>query len=609
MGRPIRLAAVSGWQGDRKEAMLVQASAEPRADVLIGDWLAELTVGWAARERYVDRQKDPNRSGDGYYTKSIVEAFDKAVDTIVERKQKLITNAGGLSPKGCAEALEKVLQKHGHQLKLAYIEGDDILDRFEELDQKHTFTHFDNCKALNSLHKGEWIGANAYIGAWPIVEALRGGADIVVTGRTTDASGLVAAAAWWHDWKQDQYDRLAQAVVCGHVMECSMYATGGNFSGYKALFDKPHDTAFPIAEVNADGSFVITKSPDMNGVVNRQTITAQILYEIQGNIYLNPDVQVDLHDVKVEDRSLDCVTVTGIKGYAPPATAKCAVFAAGGYQAEAFAFATGLETTIKLKMFEKLCRYWLTTQPQYKFTTLEFQHVGIPAVDPKNELEATSTLRIFAQAARAEDFPPNGLQAMVEGLSLGTYPGFHRALDMRNTLPKLYIDYWPSLVPESQLKLSLTFLHGVTQPLAPRPHTIPAMKSDSYDAKSPYEEDKWGPTTREPLGSIVMGRSGDKGGNANIGLYVRHADEYEWLATFLDMKRFEYMLGDEMKLVTGLERVEFKGLLAVHFLVRGILGEGVSNTSRLDAFAKAMGEFVRARVVDLPIRFVNRGRI
>ena len=609
MARPVRLAAVAGWHGDRKEALLKQAIADPPADILVGDWLAELTIGWAARERYVDRQKDPNHSQDGYYMKTIVDLFDRAVDTIVARKQKLITNAGALSPKGCAQALEKVLREHNLEMKIAYVTGDDLLDRFEELDKDTSLKHFDNDQSLRDLSKGTWVGANAYTGAWGIVEALRGGADIVITGRTTDASAIVAAAAWWHDWDETQYDRVAQAVLCGHIMECSMYATGGNFSGFKALFDRPHDWAFPIAEVDSDGSFIITKSPTANGMVTCQTVTAQILYEIQGNIYLNPDVQVDLHSVTVEDAGADRVCVSGVKGFAPPQTAKCAVFAIGGYHAEAFVFATGLDCTIKFRMFEKLARHWLGTQPQVNFSKLVFQHVGVPASDPKNELEATSTLRIFAQAEKAEDFPPNGLQALVEGLSMGTYPGFHRALDMRNTLPKLYMDFWPSTIPESRLKLSLSFLHGKTVPLQNHKNTIPAMKSASYDANQPYQEDKWDPMVREPLGTIVMGRSGDKGGNANIGLYVRHRDEYEWLRTFLDMKRFEYLLGDGIKVIKKLERVEFEGLLAVHFLCRGLLGEGVSNTERLDGLAKSMIEFVRARVVDLPIKFVNRGRI
>jgi hypothetical protein len=344
-------------------------------------------------------------------------------------------------------------------------------------------------------------------------------------------------------------------------------------------------------------------------MVNRQTVTSQILYEIQGNIYINPDVQIDLHAVSVRDVTHDRVMVAGAKGFPPPDTAKCAVFAVGGYQAEAFAFATGLDCTVKFKMFEKLCRHWLSTQPQIKFTKLVFQHIGVAAYDPKNELEATSTLRIFAQAEKAEDFPPNGLQALVEGLSMGTYPGYHRALDMRNTMPKLYMDFWPSTLPVSRLELALSFVGGDVQRLANRKETIPAMKSESYDAKQSYDESKWGPTVREPLGAIVMGRSGDKGGNANIGLYVRHEDEYEWLRTFLDMQRFKYLLGDELKIVRELERVEFEGLLAVHFLCKGLLGEGVSNTDRLDGLAKGMIEFVRARVVELPIAFVNRGRI
>lgn len=589
--------------------MLRQAKTDPPADILVGDWLAELTIGWSARERYVDRQNDPGTKKDDYFMKTVLPLFDEAVDTIVARKQKLITNAGSLSPRGCALALAEIVREHGHQLKIAYVTGDDLLERFEDLDKTNPFRHFDNSKELRSLSQGTWVGANAYIGAWGIVEALKAGADVVVTGRTTDASGAVAAAAYWHNWNETQYDELAQAVLCGHILECSMYATGGNFSGFKALFDNPHDLAFPIAEVQSDGSFYITKSPTANGMVTRQTVTAQILYEIQGNMYLNPDVQLDLHGVTVKDVSHDRVTVTGAKGFPPPETAKCAIFAVGGYQAEAFAFATGLDTEIKFKMFENMARVWLLGQPQFKFTKLVFQHIGVPATDPKNELEATSTLRIFAQAERAEDFPPNGLQALVEGLSMGTYPGFHRALDMRNTMPKLYMDFWPSTIPETELHLSLAFLGGETKALSNHKETVPAMKSASYDAKQAYDEFKWGPTVRAPLGSMVMGRSGDKGGNANIGLYVRHEDEYEWLRSFLDFKRFEYLLGEEMKVIKGLERVEFEGMLAVHFLCRGLLGEGVSNTERVDGLAKSMIEFVRSRIVELPIKFVNRGWI
>jgi len=316
-----------------------------------------------------------------------------------------------------------------------------------------------------------------------------------------------------------------------------------------------------------------------------------------------------LHGVTVKQVGPDRVLVTGAKGYPPPSTAKCALFAVGGFQAEAFVFATGLDITTKFNMFENLARHWLSTRPEVEFTKLVFQHIGVAAVDPKSELEGTATMRIFAQADRAEDFPPNGLQAIVEGLSMGTYPGFHRALDMRNTLPKLFMDFWPSTIPEAELKLQLTFLNGTSKPVLNHRDTIPAMKSSSYDSRQPYDAFKWGTTVRLPLGTIVMGRSGDKGGNANLGLFVRYADEYEWLRTFLNISRFTDLLGEEAEVINKVERVEFPGMLAVHFLCKGLLGEGVSNTDRLDGLAKSMVEFVRARIVELPEKFVDRGAI
>lgn len=609
MTRPILVANVAGWVGDRKDAMLRQAKSNPPPDAIVGDWLSELTVGWSARDRFVDRQKDPQHSTEGYFIQGVLTSFELAVDTIAQKKQKFITNAGSLSPKGCAKALAAIAQRHGHNLKVAYVTGDDLLERFEELNNAKEFKSFDTGEPILSLASGPVCGLNAYIGAWPIVEALRNGADIVVTGRATDASSVMALAAWHHNWSQFQYDKLAQALLCGHVIECSMYVTGGNFSGFKAIRKNLNDLSFPLAEISADGTFVVTKNAAENGVVTKQTVSTQILYEIQGNIYLNPDVQADLHNVSVREVGQDRVEVTGAKGYAPPNTAKVALFAVGGYQAEAFCFATGLDYKVKFEVFENLARHWLKSQPKVKFTKLSFQHIGHPIENGQTELEATATMRVFAQAAEAEDFPPNGLAAIVEGLSMGTYPGFHRALDLRSTTPRLFMDYWPSQVDVSKLKLQVSFLGGEPSPVPNQASTIDVVKLQSYDSPQPYDAGKWGPTIKLPLGAIVMGRSGDKGGNVNIGLFVRHEDEYEWLRTFLTIKRFTQLLGREAELVSRLERVEFPGLLAVHFLCRGLLGGGVCSTERLDGLGKSVIEFVRARTVDLPQKFVDRGTI
>jgi hypothetical protein len=609
--RPIRIANTSGWAGDRKDALKRQAQSELEPDALVGDWLSEMTVPWAAQERYNDRQKDSHpASEDKYFVKSVLYAFDLAVDILAQRKQKFVTNAGSLSPKGCAEALAEIAKKHGqNHLKFAYVTGDDLIERFEELDSKEPLRHFDSDEPISTQAKGPITGVNAYIGAWPVVEALNLGADVVVTGRATDASSVIALAAWWHGWTQTQYSELAQAFICGHLLECSMYTTGGNFSGFKSILDQSTDLSFPIAEVSDDGTFVLTKNASENGIVTPQTVTSQLMYEIQGNMYICPDVQADMTDLSVKPVGKDRVQVDGVKGHPPPTTAKVALCSVGGYQAEAFVFATGLDYKLKFQMFENLARHWVKSQPDVKFTTLSFQHIGQPIPNGRTELEATATMRVFAQAEKEEDFPPNGVAALVEGLSMGTYPGFHRALDLRCTMPKLYMDYWPSRIPESSLHLQVSLLGG--QPVSIPNHidTIPAIPSDSFDTRQPFDSTKWGPNIKLPLGTIVMGRSGDKGGNANIGLFVRHADEYEWLRTYLSLATFTELLGDEAKLLTRLDRVEFPGMLAVHFLCKGLLGLGVANTDRLDGLAKSMVEFVRGRTAELPRRFVERGAI
>jgi hypothetical protein len=589
--------------------MLRQAHSDPAPDAIVGDWLSELTVGWDAKRRYEDREKGFQGAEDDYFLKNVLESFELAVDVIAKRKQKLITNAGSLSPKGCAQAMEKIAKNHGHTLRVAYVTGDDIMDRYEELDREKALTSFDTGEPLRTLATGTWCGLNAYIGAWSIVEALQRGADIVVTGRSTDASSVMALAAWHHHWDHSQYDQLAQALLCGHILECSMYVTGGNFSGFKSLIDDFDALSFPLAEIQCDGTFMVTKNSAETGIVTVQTVTTQILYEIQGNMYLNPDVQADLRKVTLRQLGKDQVEVTGARGFPPPNTAKVAAFAVGGYQAEAFCFATGLDWKLKFQIFEKMARSWLSKNPKFKFSKLSFQHIGQNIENGRSELEATATMRIFAQAAKEEDFPPNGLAAFVESLSMGTYPGYHRALDLRCTMPKLFMNYWPTRIDENKLRIATTFLGGESIPIPNHGDTVDYMTSDDYDAQQKYDANQWGPTVSAPLGTIVMGRSGDKGANANIGLFVRYDDEYDWLRAYLTKSNFLQILGDEAHHVYKLERVEFPGLLAVHFLCRGLLGTGVCSTDRLDGFAKSMAEYIRARTVELPKKFVDRGAI
>lgn len=279
-----------------------------------------------------------------------------AAKAIAAKRPKILTNAGGLNPKACAEQVAKILKEEGiHDMKVAYVEGDNLLPRMEELKAKgETFFHLEDDNRLLDSWNLEPASCNAYVGARGIYEALCAGADIVIAGRCTDASPVIAGAAWWHNWGWDNYNALAGALLAGHCVECGSYVTGGNSSGFRAIMDTYYDFSMGIAEINNDGTFVVTKQPNLNGVVNSVTVRSQILYEIQGNVYLNPDVQAIIDKITVKDIGKDRVLVSGVTGLPPPETTKAAICGLAGYQAETMLFATGLDIDEKFAVHKKV---------------------------------------------------------------------------------------------------------------------------------------------------------------------------------------------------------------------------------------------------------------
>ena len=278
--RPVRIANCSGFYGDRLDAPREMLDGELAVDVLTGDYLAELTmlILWKARQR------DP---GTGY-ARTFLTQMEQVLGTCLDRGIRVVTNAGGLNPRALADRLRELGERLGVEPKLAVVEGDDILDRIPELQQAGVpFTHLDSGVALADAGVKP-ATANAYLGGWGIATALAGGADVVVCGRVTDAALTVGPAAWWHGWARDDWDALAGAVVAGHVIECGPQATGGNYPFLDEL--PPGYPGFPIAEVDVDGSCVITKQPGTGGAVTVGTVTAQLLYEIDAPSYANPDV-------------------------------------------------------------------------------------------------------------------------------------------------------------------------------------------------------------------------------------------------------------------------------------------------------------------------------
>jgi hypothetical protein len=279
----VRIGNFSGFYGDRVAAMREMLTGG-KLDYLTGDYLAELTMLILGR----DRMKNPDRG----YAKTFLVQLEQCLGLARDKGVRIVVNAGGLNPAGLAQAVRALSEKLGIPTTVAHVEGDDLLPRAAELGF--------GAAAPAAAGPGGVLTANAYLGAWGIVECLNAGADVVVTGRVTDASVIVGPAAAHFGWARDDYDRIAGAVIAGHVIECGTQATGGNYSFFTEIPDLGH-AGFPIAEMYDDGSSVITKHPGTGGQVSVGTVTAQLLYEITGARYANPDATARFDTISLAD--------------------------------------------------------------------------------------------------------------------------------------------------------------------------------------------------------------------------------------------------------------------------------------------------------------------
>lgn len=466
----------------------------------------------------------------------------------------------------------------------------------------------------------EWsfepIYAQCYLGGLGIAAAFAEGADIVLCGRVSDASPVIGAAYWYHGWNRSDLDKLANAFVAGHLIECSTYVTGGNFSGFKTLEhggDGWSNIGFPIAEISAEGKVVITKqSYSTGGAVTVDTCSSQLLYEIQGPWYYNSDVTAILTDLHFEQVGTNRVALHGVRGAPPPTTTKVGITAHGGFQAEAFHYLVGLDIDAKARMLETQVRRLLAPYSS-RFTALDFQVLGTAGDNPKDQNSATVTVRIIAQAPTAEDLAPNRfLRAISDNIMQG-YPGATFNLDLRTGFPKPVFEYYVSLIPQEDVKhrAHLPFKNK-TLDIPPPPQTkeYPPRQPSTPTTLSPVSSNLT-KTTPAPLGLIVHARSGDKGPDANCGFWVRHADEYAWLRSTLSVPKIKELLGEEYLKNPSLEveRFELPNLRGVHFLFRNLLDRGVGVTTTVDYLGKNVAEYLRAKWVDVPVSFLGRGKL
>jgi Acyclic terpene utilisation family protein AtuA len=582
--RPLRIANCSGFYGDRHAAAREMVDGGP-IDFLTGDYLAELTmlILWKNRQR----------EGGAGYARGFLRQLEEVLGSCADRGIKIVTNAGGLDPASLAAAVRELARRLGISLDIAHIEGDDLLARLPGLqEQGHRLAHLDTGVPLASAGLAA-ITANAYLGAWGIVEALDAGADVVICPRVADASLVVGPAAWRFGWARDDWDRLAGAVVAGHVLECGAQATGGNYAFFQEVPRLTHP-GFPIAEIAEDGSSVITKHKGSGGLVSVGTVTAQLLYEIGPPAYLNPDVTARFDTVVLEQVAPDRVQVSGARGEPAPATAKVAITILGGFRHTVTFVLCGLDIEEKAVLVRQTIFDALGGEDRFSGVSVRLVRTDKP--DAPSNAEASAELQITVKDPDPVKVGRAFSNAAIE-MALASYPGLH--LTTPPGEGSAFGICWPTLVPTELVRQVVVLGDGRRIDVAPAPSppgaaTVLAAPTGRALPAPPADA----PARRVPLGSCIGARSGDKAGNANVGVWARSDLGYSWLARTLTVECFRELVPEAASL--PIERYELANLRALNFVVVGLLDEGVAASTRPDPQAKSLGEYLRSRLVDIP---------
>lgn len=561
MTPPLRIGNASGFYGDRFDAVREMLTDGP-LDVLTGDYLAELTMLILGRSRL----KDPGR---GYAT-TFLRQLEEGLGLAHERGVKIVTNAGGLNPAGLANAVRELAAKVGVPVRVAHVEGDSL-----------------------PVPDG-FLTANAYLGGAGIAACLRAGADIVVTGRVTDAALVTGPAAAHFGWGPEDHDALAGAVVAGHVLECGTQATGGNYS-----FFRGHDIrrpGFPLAEIHADGSSVITKHDGTGGVVDLGTVTAQLLYETGGARYAGPDVTARLDTVRLTPDGPDRVRISGVRGEAPPPTLKAGLTRLGGWRNEVVFVLTGLDVEAKAQLVrDQIADAFARTGRQPD--EVRWELVRTDRADAATEETASALLRLVVRDQEPEAVGRALSGAAIE-LALGSYPGFHVTAPPGKGAP--YGVFEARYVPAEDMDQVAVLPDGRREKQAPAARTQELAEVEPPPLPAPLDA---GPTRTAPLGLVAGARSGDKGGDANVGVWVRSDAAWRWLAHELTVERLRELLPETAGLTVV--RHVLPNLRALNFTVHGLLGEGVAAQHRFDPQAKALGEWLRSRRLRIPVQLLE----
>ena len=581
----VRIANASGYWGDDPEALVRQVRGGA-IDYVTLDFLAEITMVILERQR--------ERNPDLGYAYDFVRMLEPVLPDVVERGVRVIANAGGINVPACAARIAAACRMKGLAPVLGLVHGDDLMPRLDALLESGVpLAHMDDGRPLSSI-RDRVVAANAYLGAWPVAEALGDGAQIVVTGRVTDAALTLGPLVHEHGWAWDDWDRLAAGTVAGHVLECGAQATGGNVTDWQRVV--PFDVGYPIAEVAPDGTFVVTKHPKTGGRVSRGTVTEQLLYEIgDPGAYRTPDVVTDFRGLDVVTSTTDRVTVTGARGLPPTDSLKVTVVYKDGYRAMGSALIAGPDVVKKAERMAEMLWHRLGTDFVDRRAELVGYRtcwgLGAPDVEPNEG--------IFRVAVRDHDRKKiERFSLAMMGFALQGPPGVG-VFGGRPDVQEAY-GYWPTLVPRDLVRPRVETLRGEErrvrelEPVAPsagRPAAPPAAWPADVAAPG-------GPCRRVPLRRIAYARSGDKGDHANIGVAARSREAFAFLRGALPAELVRARFAD---LVRGdVERFELPGLRAFNYFLRHALGGGGTLSLRVDHQGKTLGQGLLGLALDVP---------
>ena len=578
----IKIANCSGFYGDKLSAAKDLVDGGP-IDVLTGDYLAELTMAILFGQKM-------QRGEDKGYVGTFLKQINQIAKSCKEKNIKIVSNAGGLNPKSMAIEIEKILKEQSIDMKVAYIDGDDLMPTISNLKKSgEEFKNIDKGKKLDESGYSP-LTANAYLGAWGIKEALDKGADIVVCPRVTDAAVVIGPAAWKFNWKRDNYDALAGALAAGHIIECGCQATGGNYAFFKEVesFD---NVGYPIAEIYEDGSFYVTKHPDTGGLVSTGTVTAQLLYEINSPAYVNPDVIAHFDTLKIEEVEKDKVYVSGCRGSSPPDKHKVCINLAGGFRNGMEIILTGLDIEDKAKVFTDALFNSVGGRKQFDEVSIQLHRTD--KENPNSNEEAMASLLVSVKS-KDQNLVGRLFSAKIIELALANIPGFFAQGGVKSSGP--VIIYWPALVDSKHIKEKV-HIDGEEIEVIP---TSQLELEEIYYQKEPIKIKKIKKENEKEIyfGEIYGTRSGDKGGCANLGVWAKNANSFAFLHDFLTVKKLKELLPDLNQY--KIERFELANINSLNFYIHDILQDGVSSNDKKDGQAKSLGEYLRAKKVKVP---------